>query len=85
MGIRCVTSECNLDLDLLRIELKINEIETSYIIIHKIYFIFCELSNLEAQCGRIARTGPRTALPIGCFPPKLVSVILLPPSPIYYC
>ena len=40
MGIRCVTSECNLDLDLLRIELKINEIETSYIIIHKIYFIF---------------------------------------------
>ena len=40
-----VTYECNLSLVLLYIGLQINEIETSYIIIHKIYFIFCELSN----------------------------------------
>ena len=35
-----VTYECNLSLVLLQIGLQINEIETSYIIIHKIYFYF---------------------------------------------
>jgi len=35
-----VTSGCNLDHVLLRIGLQIKEIEASYIIIHKVYFIF---------------------------------------------
>ena len=35
-----MTSGCNLDLVLLRIGLQINEIEASYITIHKVYFIF---------------------------------------------
>jgi len=45
-GLRCVTSGCNLDVVLLRIELKIKEIETFYITIHMIYFILGGSSNL---------------------------------------
>ena len=35
-----MTSGCNLDLVLLWIELKINEIEASYLTMHKVYIIF---------------------------------------------
>ena len=48
---------------LLRIELKINEIEASYSTIHKVYFIFYGPSNLGAR--RTTRRGPGTPLRIG--------------------
>ena len=51
-----VTSGCNLDLILLRIELQINEIEASYITIHRYTLYF------EALCGLKDSKGPMTPL-----------------------
>ena len=56
-----MTSGCNLDLVLLRIELKIKEIETFYITIHMIYFIL-GLFKFGILCSRTTRTGPGSPL-----------------------
>ena len=64
LEIRCVTSECNLNLDLLWIELKLTKLKHHILLYIRYTSYFGGPSNLGALCGCTARTGFGTPLPV---------------------